>query len=220
MTNTEGSHGNLGPDDYFRLNMKSERERKGWSQAQFAKELEASGGPTLHQQTVQKIESGTRSVKLTEASAIAKCLGVNVDDMLADVTDNALMDAEDELEERRNAVYSAVRRYWEAGLAHAIILDAYKAAGLDPIHIHIGEVLPENLEEVAVRQWEYWGSLHEVTKQLHRLRARADPEIAPFIPGAAPLQEPAGEYVGYFFKTHPRLTGSNGMVPVDGESGE
>ncbi|GAB3183637.1 hypothetical protein GCM10027060_18930 [Nesterenkonia halophila] len=68
--------------DAFRENMKSERESQEISQAELARRMSAVGY-NFHQQTVQKIESGTRPVRLDEAADISRELGHDLNDMLS-----------------------------------------------------------------------------------------------------------------------------------------
>ncbi|GGK64053.1 helix-turn-helix transcriptional regulator [Ornithinimicrobium pekingense] len=48
------------------------RERRGWTQTDLARELRNRYGLPFHQQTVQRVESGVRPVRLNEAYAIAQ----------------------------------------------------------------------------------------------------------------------------------------------------
>ncbi|ROZ53527.1 XRE family transcriptional regulator [Rhodococcus sp. WS1] len=73
-------------DDYgwemnFVAQMQARREAKGWSQTEFAKRLSAEG-LRFHQPTVQRIESGERPLKLTEAIKIAEVLDTRLEVML------------------------------------------------------------------------------------------------------------------------------------------
>lgn len=65
--------------DYFRKRLRSERELKGWSQADMAKMLSDNG---FHATTIAKIEAGDRTVRIDEATAIADLLGLSLDALL------------------------------------------------------------------------------------------------------------------------------------------
>jgi transcriptional regulator with XRE-family HTH domain len=65
----------------FVAQMQALREAKGWSQTEFAKRL-AEEGLKFHQPTVQRIESGIRPLKLTEALTIAEVLETRLEVML------------------------------------------------------------------------------------------------------------------------------------------
>jgi transcriptional regulator with XRE-family HTH domain len=66
----------------FRQQMQRLREAQELTQTDLARSLKAFGLP-FHQQTIQRIESGERPVRLNEAHLIAKTLGVTVDSMTA-----------------------------------------------------------------------------------------------------------------------------------------
>ena len=68
-------------EDYFRKQLKVERERRDWKQADLAKMLSDKGIP-MHWTTVAKIEKGDRSVRIDEATAIADLFEVSVDVLL------------------------------------------------------------------------------------------------------------------------------------------
>ncbi len=69
-------------DDHFSNRLKTEREQRGWSQAEMAKMLRDNGIEPMHWTTVAKIEKGTRSVRIDEAAGIADLFGTSVDVML------------------------------------------------------------------------------------------------------------------------------------------
>jgi len=64
----------------FRQQLQRLRESKGMTQTDVARELRILG-LAFHQQTIQRIETGERPVRLNEANLIAKVLGVTVDAM-------------------------------------------------------------------------------------------------------------------------------------------
>lgn len=65
----------------FREHMKALREAQGWTQSELARRLKARGLP-YHQQTVQRVETGERPVRLDEAFHIAAELGTHIDVMV------------------------------------------------------------------------------------------------------------------------------------------
>lgn len=65
-------------DRYFAANLRMIRERRGISQVTIAQEMAARGFP-WRQQTVTRIESGLRMVRLGEARAVAEILRVTLD---------------------------------------------------------------------------------------------------------------------------------------------
>ena len=66
----------------FAANLRARRELRGWSQRQLAQALVELGHPTFRQQTVAEIESGYRQVKLDEALALSRALGISVDNLI------------------------------------------------------------------------------------------------------------------------------------------
>ena len=72
----------LHADEAFIHEMRRRRTLLELSQGELAARASALG-ETLYQQTIAKIESGQRSLKLSEADAIAHALGSNVQEMLS-----------------------------------------------------------------------------------------------------------------------------------------
>ena len=66
----------------FRVRVRRERERRDWSQAELAKMLMHKGIHSMYPTTVAKIESGERSVRIDEATALADIFDVSVDALL------------------------------------------------------------------------------------------------------------------------------------------
>jgi transcriptional regulator with XRE-family HTH domain len=64
----------------FRTNMKRARESQDVSQTDLARQMKDRGFG-FHQQTVQRVESGDRPVRLNEAYAIAEILDMTVDEL-------------------------------------------------------------------------------------------------------------------------------------------
>jgi transcriptional regulator with XRE-family HTH domain len=83
----------------FAKNVKAARERRGWSQTELAKRLTARLLP-FHQQQIQRIEAGSRPVRLNEAIVLAEVLGEHFEDM---------MNAPDSQAVRRNLVVAMGR---------------------------------------------------------------------------------------------------------------
>lgn len=68
-------------DVYFRKKVRSERERRRWSQLELAKKL-SDLGVAMYGTTIAKIESGERAVRVDEAAGIADVLELPLDWML------------------------------------------------------------------------------------------------------------------------------------------
>lgn len=65
----------------FRQQMIRLRDSKQMTQTDLARDLKQTYGLPFHQQTIQRIESGERPIRLNEAFLIAKTLGVSLDTM-------------------------------------------------------------------------------------------------------------------------------------------
>lgn len=80
-------------EDIFVRQMKRLRASHGLSQSELADRVQGLGG-NLYQQTVAKIESGQRALRLQEADLIAKALRSSVSEMLAAAIEKAEEDPE------------------------------------------------------------------------------------------------------------------------------
>lgn len=70
----------------FRENMVRLREQAGMTQTQLARRLADVWHLSFHQQTIQRIESGLRPVRLNEAILIARELGADIEFMMSAAT--------------------------------------------------------------------------------------------------------------------------------------
>lgn len=75
-----GNQGRVG--DRFRKRLKSERQRRDWSQEDVAKMLADKGIHGIYPTTIAKIEAGDRAVRIDELTAIADLLDVSLDGLL------------------------------------------------------------------------------------------------------------------------------------------
>ena len=80
MPTTQKGDGDEQSEEHFRKNLRARREALGVSQAALAEDLERLGYP-LVQQTIAKIESGKRPVRLDEAVALARALDTSLDQL-------------------------------------------------------------------------------------------------------------------------------------------
>jgi transcriptional regulator with XRE-family HTH domain len=69
-------------EEYFAANMRTVREAQGMSQVKFAEEMVTRGWAAWRQQTVTRVETGGRTVRLGEATAVAEILETSVDLLL------------------------------------------------------------------------------------------------------------------------------------------
>lgn len=72
-------------DAHFATNMERQREAAGFSRADLVRRLrEDANWGTVHQTTITRIEKGERPVRLGEAFAIARALGVSFEHLVLD----------------------------------------------------------------------------------------------------------------------------------------
>lgn len=69
----------------FRERLVRMREAKGINQTDLARVLRSDYGLPFHQQTIQRIESGERPIRLNEANLIAETLHADLFTMMSDV---------------------------------------------------------------------------------------------------------------------------------------
>lgn len=104
-------------EDVFGVRLREERLRRGWSQGEVAARL-ADEGVVLHWSAVAKMEARDatrpRAIRLQEAAAVAKVLGLDLADMLKepDPSARALAAANRAQEAQREAT-----QRWEEALA-------------------------------------------------------------------------------------------------------
>lgn len=128
------------------------RSIRKWSQAQLADEVRALG-LQIAQQTIAKIEAGSRPLKLSEAAVFADALGVAVGSLLdfADVVDTSRLSIEMKTEEvnaARELVEEAIARFAKATVAGAsLVVRAAEEARAEAVRL--GEV-----ESVDERAWQ------------------------------------------------------------------
>lgn len=77
-------------DQRFGASMKALRIERGWSQRDLASQLINKRMP-VDASAVSRMESGARSLRLSEAGLVAEALGVTVSDMLSDGVEQAAM---------------------------------------------------------------------------------------------------------------------------------
>jgi transcriptional regulator with XRE-family HTH domain len=75
-------------EDIFIRQMKRYRQKLGLSQVDLAARITALGS-SMYQQTIAKIESGHRAVRIAEADVIARALETSITDMLSDAVARA-----------------------------------------------------------------------------------------------------------------------------------
>ena len=99
----------------FAANIRSRRESRGLSQRELAQALVDLGHSSFRQQTIAEIEAGSRQVKLEEALACSRALGITVDHLIRPTgltkEANELLDAAREaVDATRHATHWATER--------------------------------------------------------------------------------------------------------------
>ncbi|MEU1302825.1 helix-turn-helix transcriptional regulator [Streptomyces shenzhenensis] len=103
-------------EDMFVRQMRRRRAMLDLSQSELAERVSRLGG-SLYQQTIAKIESGQRAVRLQEADLIAQALGTTVSGMLSQSIDSATNDPEEmDVAELVGRAKSAQRQREEAAV--------------------------------------------------------------------------------------------------------
>ncbi|QTF71263.1 helix-turn-helix domain-containing protein [Arthrobacter woluwensis] len=75
----------------FGLNLRSQREWKGWSQSELARRMQGIGWPKYSQVAVSRTEEGTRAVRLDEALDLAEVLDVSFTQMITPPSDQGAL---------------------------------------------------------------------------------------------------------------------------------
>jgi|SRR5699024_608888 len=115
----------------FVENMQKLRQRRGWSQGEFARQMQAAGWKSFHQTTVSRIEQGERPVRLGESRGIAEALGSSVSQMIRPgdglETIRALEQNTERAKEIRTQIYELIPRLHAAQNSVRVHLDIVKA---------------------------------------------------------------------------------------------
>lgn len=167
------------PEENFVTNMRLRREQKGWSQADLAEALRPHG-LDLHRQTIQKIESGLRPVKLNEAHAIADALEDHVEELVNSPVFNFMVNQMIELDEKFHAAVDALVELYSTQERVALLLDEqeYEPTVFDLEYLTASH---ETVHEVAsdkarFKQRRSQAVFAEMPEHLARLAELRDPE--------------------------------------------
>jgi len=146
-------------EEVFVKQLRRRRLLLGLSQAEVAERVVALGG-SLYQQTIAKIEAGTRAVRLGEADVLAKALNANVAEMLSEeinafhrVDYESLRTRQATLRERFNELLSAIEaRERELHVAVSRLEEMRTRARVLSQELgDVGRALQETEEELADR---------------------------------------------------------------------
>ncbi|MFJ4999890.1 helix-turn-helix transcriptional regulator [Microbacterium sp. NPDC088619] len=140
-------------EDGFRANMKSAREAIGMTQTDLAHRLKDMGLP-FHQQTVQRVETGLRPVRLDEAFAIAMVLGViDMKDMVDTETSVTLEAVRGHMRRHRRDLESAIQEYEQARASFAALMDQIPESEQKPWDAEIAESTLAMTAETIAQDW-------------------------------------------------------------------
>jgi transcriptional regulator with XRE-family HTH domain len=109
----------------FAANIRSRRESRGLSQRELAQALVDLGHSSFRQQTIAEIEAGSRQVKLDEALAYSRALGITVDNLIRPTS--LTKEATDLLEAAREALDTTRHATHWAAERDAALLRLHKA---------------------------------------------------------------------------------------------
>ncbi|MGZ0710550.1 helix-turn-helix transcriptional regulator (plasmid) [Coraliomargarita sp. W4R53] len=142
----------MNEDQRFPANMKRLREAKEMSQTELARQMKDAGFP-YHQQTVQRVESGERPVRLAEAFAIARCLGARVEHMTQGEGADQALDAAREVERTAEALKRAASDYYGAKFMLGLTMEKIPLKEMPfPLKVVGRESVPKTVEDV-IREW-------------------------------------------------------------------
>jgi len=152
-------------------NIRRLRGALGMSQAELAGLL----GATYRQQTVHKVEQGTRPLRLAEAAAIAEVFHVRVDDLYAGEYEG------NRVAQLEGVARMVIDRYRAAADALTVLEDRRRTlAGM----LQKMETVPPRLREVA----ESWADDTLIEQCAEEGKRRVDELYAPGAPLRAPVE--------------------------------
>ncbi|MFJ9748911.1 helix-turn-helix transcriptional regulator [Streptomyces chartreusis] len=173
-------------EDVFIAQMKRRRAVLNLSQGDLSERVAALGGH-LYQQTIAKLESGQRSLKLAEADVLARALGTTLQEMLAPVRPKPARELSNDLRERLEEELAQIReslRHAEAQERDTARRMEARAAAARESQVALALAQHEaqaSRERVVVLSDRYrqldgqlaeWRDLEEKTGRPHRPRKR------------------------------------------------
>lgn len=187
------------PEQHFIRNMRRRRQHLGLSQSQLAKKLTTAGTP-MHSQTVMKIETGARPVRLNEALSIAKWLGTSFEELCVPEGEYLVRNMINKISETGRTAQKPLIDMVETQFHLALVLDLYDERDDLPEDQDMAFVAVDSVEAWTVNSI-LWGKL-------------TDQSIFKYVPDsdvAADLVQrlkngwEGGRFLHWFFETHPAL---------------
>lgn len=173
----------------FRASMKSIRERSETSQTDVARAMKERGHG-FHQQTVDRIEKGTRPVRLDEAYAIAEILGSDLSLMTVAPGRAALHSISERLAETERSILQSLADFAELRIQMALRLDTTD-----------DEDLPPAWEEI----YGSWVERTPIDLVGAHLRAEAASDAAEAIRSGSQEADESDGWVGVLDRTNAKL---------------
>lgn len=141
-----------GREAAFVERLRALRESNGWSQSELARRAQEAG-LSFHQPTVQRIESGERPLKLSEALTLSTLFGIQLESSLGDPRNATLLHAVLRAEKDRDALHAAALSFLAAQDTVGVYWLAGGAAALSDLdRARVDSVLDEDAIGEAVRQ--------------------------------------------------------------------
>lgn len=138
-------------EEDFRANMKKARESIGMTQTEMARQLKDIGLP-FHQQTIQRVESGERPVRLDEAFAIAELLGLPLHELVRRDEQVVLEVARARMARNAVALREAIEDYERGRARFGETMDLVLADGGDDVEgLRAASLLAFTAERVLAR---------------------------------------------------------------------
>jgi transcriptional regulator with XRE-family HTH domain len=128
-------------------NLKTARERAGWSQTELAEKLTAVGVSGFHQTTIARIESGKRPLRAAEAIALSRLLETRVEDLAESTEMASLRSSTSSIHDARLKLSAAAEQLTFARWMLARELDQrLPIAGVDTWERYRDKVIALNLQ--------------------------------------------------------------------------
>lgn len=145
-------------DEQIGTRIADRRKARGWSQADLSKRLKARG-VTVYANMLHKIESGDRSIRVDELSAIATVFGVSADELLGRRV---------RLSDDPTATLHAMTRATYQAASQAYIGAENMRNRAEDLIILIGESEPD-LHTLARQVWSAADTLHDYSDKIRTL---------------------------------------------------
>lgn len=166
----------------FGRNLRLQRERRGWSQSELARQMVDAGWPKYSQVAVSRTEDGTRMVRLDEALELANIVGASLQDLLVPPRVaglvHELLIATGSFWERFNTLGAAVQDYEEAQelleLRASRVRDALESGELEGTNETDLQRLRDYLSDADMALSLDYERAVEQYRQAQRLRDRRD----------------------------------------------